>query len=84
MEILSYTIIYFTLAGLVTLLLLRNNPYVKAKKLVDTALERIEILKHKWLESEKVGHDIGIKSAKKSWKRNHAKEWRKSRKNPSN
>ena len=79
MEILTYTVIWLALSGLFLLALLSNDPYVKAKKLADTALERIEILKHKWLESEKVGHDIGMKSAEKSWKENHAKNWRKGR-----
>ena len=79
MELLTYTITWLALIGLVTLALLSNDPYIKARKLADIALERIEILKHKWLESEKVGHDIGMKSAEKSWKENHAKNWRKSR-----
>lgn len=66
--------------GVFVSLLISNDPYVRAKKLADIALERIEILKHKWLESEKVGHDIGMQSAEQSWKKNHAKDWRKSRK----
>lgn len=80
MELLTYIIIWIGLTGLLTVALLLNDPYKKARKLADTALERIEILKHKWLESEKVGHDIGMKAAEKSWKKNHAKNWRKSKK----
>ena len=80
MEIIIYTVIWAALGGLFAMILLSNNPYVKAHKIANAALERIEILKHKWLESEKVGHDIGIKSAEKSWKEKHAKDWRKSRK----
>ena len=38
-----------------------------------------EILKHKWIESEKVGYDIGFESAQESWDRNHAQNWRKSK-----
>jgi hypothetical protein len=49
------------------------------KKLADIALERIEVLKHKWLESEKAGYDIGMETAKKSWKKSHAKKWKASR-----
>ena len=80
MEIIIYTIIWASLSGLFAMILLSNDPYVKAQKITNAALERIEILKHKWLESEKAGHDIGMETAKKSWSKNHAKAWRKSRK----
>ena len=80
MEIITFTVVWAALGGIFAMILLSNNPYVKAHKLANVALERIEILKHKWLESEKAGHDIGIDNAMKSWKQNHAKDWRKSRK----
>ncbi len=80
MEILIYTAVWLAVSGLFAMLLLSNDPYARAKKLADIALERIEVLKHKWLESEKVGHDIGMEKAKKSWKKNHAKKWKASRK----
>ena len=38
--------------------------------------EREEILKHKWLESEKVGHDIGFEKALLDWVFNHREKWR--------
>jgi hypothetical protein len=38
--------------------------------------EREEILKHKWLESEKAGHDIGFEKALLSWVFNHREKWR--------
>lgn len=91
MEILSYTSILFGLGGLFSMLLLLTNPYYKNKisKAVDglnvayeVALqkaEQIEISKHKWLESEKVGYDIGIEMARESWNKNHANDWRKSK-----
>ena len=41
--------------------------------------EQIEISKHKWLESEKAGHDIGIELAQQSWEKYHAKDWRASK-----
>jgi hypothetical protein len=41
--------------------------------------EREEILKHKWLESEKVGHDIGFEKALLSWVFNHREDWRKNK-----
>ena len=41
--------------------------------------EREEILKHKWIESEKVGHDIGFERALTEWIIKHRSKWRKSR-----
>jgi hypothetical protein len=41
--------------------------------------EREEILKHKWLESEKLGKDIGFERALLDWIRKHRENWRKSR-----
>ena len=41
--------------------------------------EREEILRHKWLESEKAGCDIGFDRALTDWIVNHRSKWRKSR-----
>ena len=41
--------------------------------------EREEILKHKWIESEKEGKDIGFERALLDWIRNHRENWHKSR-----
>ena len=41
--------------------------------------EREEILKHKWLESEKAGRDIGFERALLDWIRNHRDRWKASR-----
>jgi len=41
--------------------------------------EKAEILRHKWLESEKVGHDIGLELALVDWITRHRTEWRRSR-----
>ncbi len=41
--------------------------------------EREEILRHKWLESEKVGFDIGFEKALTDWIVRHRSKWRKSR-----
>jgi len=38
--------------------------------------EREEILKHKWLESEKAGKDIGFEKALLSWVCHHRDKWR--------
>jgi hypothetical protein len=42
--------------------------------------ERDEILRHKWIESEKAGHDIGFERALLDWIVKHRANWRKSRK----
>jgi hypothetical protein len=41
--------------------------------------EREEILRHKWLESEKAGHDIGFERALADWIVKHRSKWRKAR-----
>jgi hypothetical protein len=41
--------------------------------------EREEILRHKWIESEKVGHDIGFEKALLEWVLRHRGGWRQSR-----
>ena len=38
--------------------------------------EREEILKHKWLESERAGHDIGFEKALLDWIVRHRADWR--------
>jgi hypothetical protein len=46
--------------------------------------EREEILKHKWIESEKAGHDIGFERALTDWIMRHRSAWRKARQNSIN
>jgi len=41
--------------------------------------EREEILKHKWIESEKLGYDIGFERALTDWIVRHRSKWRKGR-----
>lgn len=41
--------------------------------------EKDEILRHKWLESEKAGRDIGFERALLDWIRNHRATWRAQR-----
>ncbi len=41
--------------------------------------ERDEILRHKWIESEKAGHDIGFERALLDWILNHRSRWRERR-----
>ena len=40
--------------------------------------EREEILRHKWFQSEKAGHDIGFEKALLDWIVNHRARWRAS------
>jgi hypothetical protein len=49
--------------------------------------ERDEILKHKWIESQKAGHDLGFEWALTDWVvkyRTGWRKWRKSLRNASN
>jgi hypothetical protein len=45
--------------------------------------EREEILRHKWYQSEKMGHDIGFELAQVDWRIKHGsqrrKEWQQNR-----
>jgi hypothetical protein len=41
--------------------------------------EREEILRHKWIESEKAGHDIGFEHALTNWLVHHCAQWRRER-----
>lgn len=39
--------------------------------------EREEILKHKWIQSEEAGRDIGLEIALVDWAVNHRATWKK-------
>jgi hypothetical protein len=41
--------------------------------------EREEILRHKWIESEKAGCDIGFERALTDWIVKHRSKWRRTR-----
>lgn len=41
--------------------------------------EREEIMKHKWIESEKAGTDIGFERALLDWVMNYREKWRTAR-----
>jgi hypothetical protein len=41
--------------------------------------KREEILKRKWIESEKAGHDIGLDRALVDWMLKHHTNWRRAR-----
>lgn len=42
-----------------------------------TKEEEAEISRHKWLESEKAGHDVGLDNARASWIVKHRSKWQK-------
>ena len=57
-----------------------NSDLVKNSVLYKEFLaEREEILKHKWIESEKAGHDIGFEKALLDWIVKHRSSWREKR-----
>jgi len=57
-----------------------GNSLVKNSSLYrEFQAEREEILKHKWIESEKAGYDIGFELALTDWIIKHRSKWRKSR-----
>lgn len=57
-----------------------SREFVKQSSLYQEFLaEREEILKHKWLESERLGHDIGFERALLDWIRKHREAWRTAR-----
>ena len=61
-------------------ILKNNQDMMKSSSLYAEFLaEREEILKHKWLESEKAGQDIGFERALLDWIRKHRDSWRMSR-----
>ena len=54
-----------------------NREFVQTSSLYQEFLaEREEILRHKWLESEKAGKDVGFERALLDWIRNHREDWR--------
>ena len=60
-----------------------NSALVKNSVLYKEFLaEREEILRHKWLESEKVGHDIGFEKALLDWIVKFRSSWREKRQKP--
>ena len=54
--------------------LLRNSTLYK-----EFQAEREEILRHKWIESEKAGYDIGFERALTDWIVKYRANWRRGR-----
>ena len=53
-----------------------DNLFHKSALYQEFLAEREEILRHKWIESEKVGHDIGFEKALLDWIVKHRAGWR--------
>jgi hypothetical protein len=57
-----------------------GKDFVKQSSLYQEFLaEREEILRHKWLESERLGYDVGFERALLDWIRKHRDSWRAAR-----
>jgi hypothetical protein len=57
-----------------------SRDFVKQSSLYQEFLaEREEILRHKWIESERLGYDIGFERALLDWIRKHRDAWRADR-----
>ena len=57
-----------------------NKEFIERSSLYQEFLaERDEILRHKWIESEKRGKDIGFERALLDWIRKHRESWRNAR-----
>jgi hypothetical protein len=56
-----------------------QNPLRNLSLYKEFQAEREEILKHKWLESEKAGYDIGFDRALTDWILKHRTKWRRAR-----
>jgi len=54
----------------------RDAMFQKSALYQEFLAEREEILRHKWIESEKVGHDIGFEKALLDWIVKHRAGWR--------
>jgi len=54
----------------------RDTMFQKSALYQEFLAEREEILRHKWIESEKVGHDIGFEKALLDWIVKHRAAWR--------
>ena len=63
----------------------QSRDFVKRSALYQEFLaEREEILRHKWLESERLGYDIGFERALLDWIRKHRDAWRSARRGEQN
>lgn len=59
----------------------KENPSLVTNSLLykEFIAEHAEILRHKWLESQKIGHDIGFEQALMDWIVRYRSAWRDER-----
>jgi hypothetical protein len=57
----------------------QDHQFQKSALYQEFLAEREEILRHKWIESEKQGQDIGFEKALLDWKFKHCAAWRAQR-----
>ena len=56
-----------------------DNVVEKSSIYQEFLAEREEIMRHKWLQSEAVGRDIGFDAALVDWAVHHRSNWKKNR-----
>lgn len=56
-----------------------EDDYLKRKQAEDVAQQNEEIMKYKWIESEREGHDIGADTAAMEWVEKYGSIWRTER-----
>ena len=57
-----------------------DSKLLKGSRLYQEFLaEREEIMRHKWIESEKAGYDVGFEKALLDWLVKHRPTWRRKR-----
>ena len=54
---------------------MKANSKIKCNLYLQFLAEREEIMKHKWIESEKQGYDVGFEKALVDWTYNHRRFW---------
>jgi hypothetical protein len=52
-----------------------DNCNIDTQKLLSDKRVQAEIQRHLWIESEKVGHDIGFEKAKEDWLKRFSAAW---------
>jgi hypothetical protein len=55
--------------------------FVNTIPYIEFLVERQEVLRHKWIESEKAGYDIGFERALLDWTQKYRSAWRETRYN---
>jgi hypothetical protein len=53
-----------------------ESDFLTAKQIEDVREQNAEIMKYKWIESEKEGHDIGTEKAAEEWVERYGSIWR--------